>query len=393
MSTGNHQGAALFAVAVALSCAGPSQGQERREQKPPVAGAFKSADAGSVTVTITGEGRGRDLPEAAAADKTYALAKNVEVVVGTSHVAGAGRGAGVLFKEVKLTEVAAGVRVSLALAADNKTVESIVAEGPIVRGRLKAVDAAKNSVTIQMPAQGGRGRGEAAAPPEETTYSLAPDADIGLDDGRGGRFSVKEGKPADLVPGVLVTVRLSVNLKHVQSLLAEGSSYQGTVKAIDAAKKTLTLEVRPPRGDDAGEEQVLLVSPEALVLLDDGKGRRLSLKEGKLADVPAGSVASVRLSADQSFAMQVRAEGPMLTGRLKGVDADKGIIVLSIPKGRNETDEKTLMLAKDARVSVDGAESTLANLKVGDDSPPIQLRLSLDQKTVQSIVARQAQTR
>src|SRR5262249_27460116 len=153
-------------------------------------------------------------------------------------------------------------------------------------------------------------------------------------DGRGGRFSIKEGRLTDLAQGALVSARLSINLKQVESLLAEGPSYSGTVKALDPAKKTLTLVVRPPRGDNAGEERLLMVSSDAVVLLDDGKGRRLSLKHGKLGDVPTGAAATVKLSVDQSFVMFLRAEGPTLTGQLKAVDPNKAAIIITIPKGR-----------------------------------------------------------
>jgi hypothetical protein len=68
-------------------------------------------------------------------------------------------------------------------------------------------------------------------------------------------------------------------------------------------------------------------------LLDNGKGRRLSIKPGKLADVPVGATVTVRLAVDQSFVMFLRAEGGTMTGHLKAVDPDKGIVVLTFPKG------------------------------------------------------------
>src|SRR5207244_634994 len=128
-----------------------------------------------------------------------------------------------------------------------------------------------------------------------------------------------------------VSARLSVNGKQIQSLLAEGPSLQGTVKALDAAKKTLTLVVRPARGDEGPQEQTLSISPDAVVLLDDGKGRRLSLQRAKLAEVPTGAVATVKLSVDQNAVMQIRAEGPTVIGQLRAVDADKGVVVIAIP--------------------------------------------------------------
>jgi hypothetical protein len=137
----------------------------------------------------------------------------------------------------------------------------------------------------------------------------------------------------------------------------------------------------------------LTVSKDAIVLLDDGKGRRLSLKEVKLEEVPVGAAAAVRLSLDQASVMSLRAEGPFLIGLLKAVDPDKGIIVIAIPQGRDNPQEKSLTVAKDARIAIDGSEAKLKDLKVSDNGPVIQLRLSLDQKTVLVITARRFEPR
>ncbi len=91
--------------------------------------------------------------------------------------------------------------------------------------------------------------------------------------------------------------------------------------------------------------------------------------------------------------MFLRVEGPSVIGMFKAADADKGTIVIAIPKSREEVDEKTLTLAKDARVYLDGAETKLGNLKAGDNGLMLQLRLTLDQKTVQVVQARQAGSR
>ena len=78
-----------------------------------------------------------------------------------------------------------------------------------------------------------------------------------------------------------------------------------------------------------------------------------------------------------------------MSGILKGIDADKGIITIAIAKSRTEVDEKSYTLIKGGRVNIDGNNATLADLKVGDNGPLIQLRLGLDQKTAQSVISRQ----
>ncbi|MBI2809158.1 MAG: hypothetical protein HYX68_29600 [Planctomycetes bacterium] len=341
-----------------------------------VRGPIKSIDATSITLTFSA---GRD---AAPTEKTYALAKDVEICTGIG-----GFRFGGAFKEAKRADLSEGVLVALVLSADQKSVESIVAEEPLVRGQIKAVDAKKKTITVTLQ---GRGREEAAP---EKSYTIAADAEVGIDDGRGRRFSIREGKLDDLSEGAIVTLRLSLDKKLVNSIQAEGAMVFGTLKSIDAAKRSLTITTRPARGDDAAEERTVSVAKEAVVTMDDGRGRRLSVKEVKLADLPVGSNVMVRMAVDQTFAMMLRAEGPMLSGMLKGIDAAKNTITIGIPKSRTEFDEKTYTLIKGARVMLDGKETKLGDLKVEDNGPFLQLRLTLDQKSVQSVQARQPGSR
>lgn len=155
----------LIVAGFALVTTNPLLAQERGERGGPagqhVSGQLKSIDAAAHTITITtttpgGGGRdGGERREPVTTEKTFSLAKNVEVAVGTGTFFSSpwGRvGAHVpLFKEAKLTELAAGIQVSLALSADQKTAVSILAAGPVVKGVLKAVDATKNTITIQLP--------------------------------------------------------------------------------------------------------------------------------------------------------------------------------------------------------------------------------------------------
>jgi hypothetical protein len=299
----------------------------------------------------------------------------VEAAQGT----GAGRRA--VYREVKLADVPAGAVVTLTLSADQKAVQSILAEGPVVRGLLKAVDPEKNTLTVSLP----QGRGEQAA--ADKTYALARDAEVAVDDGRGRRFSVKEAKLADLAAGALATLWLSADQRQVQAVLAEGPTLYGVVKALDGGKNTVTVVLGPGRDGQAGEERTLVMAADAGVLLDDGKGRRLSLKEGKLADVPAGAAVTVRLSPDQRWATLLRAEGPSLAGLIKAVDGTKGVLTFALPAGRGENpEEKTLPVAKDARIVIDGNETRLADIKVPDRGLSAVLRLSLDQKTIQAVM-------
>ena len=383
MRTSNRKLLGCLVVAAAGFVWSQAAAQERGGRGPggtEVRGAVKSVDATGMKITIAvppGRDEGRDAPHK---ETTFSLAKDVEVAVGSSF----GRGASV-FREGKLNQLLPGTMVSLTLTADKKTVDSILAEEPTVHGKIKSVDAGKNTITVLSG--GGRGSREQPQDGEEHTYTVDKDAEIVVDEGRGRFFAVKEIKLADLAEGALVTMRLSLDKKSVHNILAEGPTIAGTIKELDAGKKTFTLVVRAPRGDDAGETVTVNVPEGTLILLDDGRGRRLSIKAGKLADVPVGAAAVVRLTPDQQFATTVRVQGPTLAGVLKSVDAAKGNITIAIPRGRGEDpEEKSLNLAKNIRTIIDGREANLADLKITEDGPAVQLRMSLDQKTVQAIM-------
>jgi RNA polymerase sigma factor (sigma-70 family) len=342
---------------------------------PEVRGLLKSVDADKGTITVSLN------PREEGSEKSFTLAKNAEVGINT----GLGRRGGV-YHEGKLSDLAPGALVLLQLSADQKVVECVLAEGPTVQGLIKSVDAGKGTITL-TGAVSRRDSGD-----DEKTFNVAKDAEIALDDGRGKAFSIKEARLADLPPGAVATLKLSADGKQVRAILTEGPTVQGTVKAVDAAKGQLTLTTRvapPTREREAtSEERTYTVAPAAEVLLDDGKPRRFPVsKQSKLADVPAGAVAMLKLTPDQSQAVLLRAEGPGVYGLLKAVDPKKNTITVTLRPARGDDpgEEKTFAVAADARLLIEGKEGKLADLKPEENGPPVALKLSLDQKTVQSI--------
>ncbi len=331
-----------------------------------VRGVLKSVDAKAGTIVLSvPERERREL-----VDKTFTLAKGAEVAVAES----AKRG---VLKEAKLADIPAGAIVLLSLTADQKEVEAVVAEGAQVRGAIKSVDLTKNTITIGAPSS----REEQ---PAEKTYTITAQTEIGIDDGRGNRlFSIKEGKPADLAGGMLVNVVLSIDQKQALVIVAEGPTLQGFIKSLDGAKGMVTVTMQ---SQDEPEDRTLEVAKEAVILTDDGKGRRLSVKEVKLADVPVGASVTLKLSPNQQSVMNLRAEGRRLPGLLKSVDPTKGTVTLAtfVRRGDN-SEEKTYTVAKDARIMFEGNVVKLADVKLDGDGAPAQLQLTLDQKDVQNI--------
>jgi RNA polymerase sigma factor (sigma-70 family) len=358
----------------------PERPGGREAPRAEVRGVVKSVDADKGTLTVsTGDGR------LEATDKTYTLAKGAEIALVTG--GGIRRGVGGTFREGKLADITPGVLVALLLSADGMNVESVLADGPALRGVVKAVDAGKKTLTVTLAGRGGRR--EEPAESEERTFTVDKGTEIGIDDGRGRTFSLKEAMLGDLATGALVTVKLGTDLKQVQSILAEGPVVQGPVKAVDVGKKTITLTTRGPgRGGEAAEEQTFAIAPKADVLIDDGKGRRFSLKEGTLADLAVGALVTAKLSVDQSQVMSLRAEGPLVHGLFKSADPNKKTITVIVrpARGDNPEETKTFDLASDARVWIDGKEGKLSDIKAEENGPGVGLRLSMDQKAVQSVM-------
>lgn len=346
-------------------------GPDGRMFRAEVRGVLRSVDASKSTITVmvfeARPNEGRRDPE----EKTFTIAKEAEIGV---HV-GDGRGRGFL-REAKLSDLTPGVSVSLTLSMDQKQVDGITAEGPSVRGVVKSVDAANKSLTVVVN-PGGRGED-----PVEKSLTVSDSAEIGIDDGRGKRFSIKEGKLADVTPGCVAMLWLTVDQKLVSAATFEGPNVNGMIKSVDINKNTVTV-TQPQRGGDA-EEKTYELAKETLSLVDDGKGRRFSLKEGKLADMPVGSMVFLKLAPDQKYVAMIRAEGPHVPAIIKAIDATKGTVTF-VTGGRGDNpEERTLPIAKDARITAEGAVTKLEDVKVEDNTFG-QLRLSLDQKTVQAM--------
>ena len=104
--------------------------------------------------------------------------------------------------------------------------------------------------------------------------------------------------------GAIVTLRLSPDQKEAMSVHAEGPTVYGLLKVADPKKNTITLTLRPGRGDDVGEEKTFDVAAEAHITLDG--------KESKLGDLKAddnGPPVGMKLSLDQKVVRTINVGG------------------------------------------------------------------------------------
>jgi RNA polymerase sigma factor (sigma-70 family) len=219
----------------------------------------------------------------------------------------------------------------------------------VVSGFLKAVDAEKSTLTV-------------AGKEGEKTFTAANDAAV-VNNGRPGTL-------AELPVRAFVTLSLLADQKTARAIEAVGPNTGGSLKAVDAEKRTLTF-------DDRGLERTFTVTKNASVQIDG--------RPGKLAELPPGAVVSLSWFVDQKTARTVQAEGRSFQVVLvKAVDADKGTITFEDERQPPEVAGKTFPVAKDAFVQIDGKPGKLAGVPPGAF---VNLYLSADQKTVRNLAA------
>ena len=294
-----------------------------------VAGVVKAVDAAQNTITVVNK----------LGENTFTVAKDASVSIdGTPS---------------KLADLPAEAHVTLNFFGDQKTVLSIQVDGPQVVGVVKAIDAAKNTITLANK------RGE-------KSFTVAKNALVSIDG--------KPGKLADLPVEAYATLRLTVDQKTSLSIQAEGPQVSGVVKTVDAEKNTITVA-------DKRGEHTFAVARDVKVVTDDKKA-------GKLADLIGGTLFSARFSAGKKEIIGVlRAEGPSFQGVVKGVDAEKNIITLSIKTkidGVVGAEDKTFNLTKDTKIvtAINGLPLAVSDLTAEKE---VILRLSTDQKATARI--------
>jgi hypothetical protein len=311
---------------------------------PVLQGTLKTTDAANRRLTAT-VALTKTEP---ATDKTFEVARNAKVFLDDGPAPDKLKPA----KQPGLADLPANAVVFLKLSVDRKVVGNIRAEGQSVSGLVKAVDGTKSTITVTIST-----KGEADV---ERTFPVAKTAGVFIDDGKPKEKTRPAKSPSitDLPIGAQVTLRLSLTGHAVVAIRAEGGHVYGTVKAVDAAKNTLTLH------DKVQGEKTYPVMKDAVVFLD-GKG-----EVKKLADVPVDADVCLKLLADQKMVREIHAHGPTVTGSVAG-NAGNDSVTLSGKEG-----DKMFAVARDARILIDGKkEGKLTDLI---DGTVAELRLSAD---------------
>jgi RNA polymerase sigma factor (sigma-70 family) len=232
-------------------------------------------------------------------------------------------------------------------AREKKEVEALPR---VVSGIVKSVDAEKNALTV-------------AHREGETTFTVARDANITIDG--------KPGVLAALPAGANVILSQFVDPKTARCVGAEGASVFGKVKAVDVEKSTITVAGVQP------DDRTFSVAKDTAIVIDG--------KPGQLAGIPTGaSLHALNLCVDQKTARSINVEGPAFHRvPVKTVEAEQNTITFD-DKAPAEVAGKTVAVAKDAHIDIDGKAGKLAGIPKGAF---LNLVLSVDQQTARRVQA------
>lgn len=168
-----------------------------------------------------------------------------------------------------------------------------------------------------------------------------------------------------------------------------GDTVQGTVKSVDAAKKTIVVQIpKLTDGKKGTEEKSFELAADVRIQLHDVITKTKELPEGKLADLTEGTRVNLQLDADNKKVVLVGAQGPGLHGSVKSASGDSITVML---KGKDGKTEETFELIKDAKIILHNplakktdpqTEGKLADLT---ENTPVHLQLTVDRKRVLGI--------
>ena len=322
-----------------------------------LAGVIKAVDLQKKTLTLAVPSKEKK----ETADHTFPFAADFKVLLGGDKKDAPAAG--------QLTDLGEGAGAQLKLSADKKSVVEAVLQAPTLRGVVKAIDPAKNSLTVLA------GDKKQSA---EQTLTLAGDVKVFLPVEKKDKEAPPAGKLTDVTEGVNVVLKLAYDKKTVRSIAVEGKSVQGGVKKVDAANNTITIVVKE---DGQSAEKTFTVAADASIALPEGK----KVEQAKLADLPEGAGVNLKLALDGKTVVGLAAAGTTMGGTLKGVDIGGNAITITVKEDGGPV-EKTFDLAKDVRVSREGQKEAAAlnDLTAGGK---VVLQLSMDRKRVLSVRA------
>jgi RNA polymerase sigma factor (sigma-70 family) len=169
-----------------------------------------------------------------------------------------------------------------------------------------------------------------------------------------------------------------------------GPTIPADVQSVDADKHTLTVQVQAEKGKKERVEKTFGLAKDVGIVLVHGLVKET--KDGTLANLAEGGPVRLQLSPDEKTVLRIEVLGGSLHGSVKAVDADKNTVTV-VTKGKDGAVEKTLELAKGAKVLLDDGvvKGGAKEGKLGDlgADTPVDVQLSgYDRKIAVGIHAR-----
>jgi RNA polymerase sigma factor (sigma-70 family) len=214
----------------------------------------KAVDADKNTITID------DRAPPDVAGKTYPLATDPRITIDG--------------KSGKLAGIPVGAFVNLGLSVDGKTARVLDAEGPGLGGcggsEVSSVSLGTNTITFAAngcPDVAGK------------TFKVRTDAYITING--------KPGKLAEVPPGAFVNATLAVDGQTIRVLSASGGRLNGTLKAVEIAKRGDSITVI-----EGGADRTFTLAKDVWVQIDSKNGCTL-------AELRTGAAVTLYLHADR----------------------------------------------------------------------------------------------
>jgi RNA polymerase sigma factor (sigma-70 family) len=167
-----------------------------------------------------------------------------------------------------------------------------------------------------------------------------------------------------------------------------GPNIQASIKTIDPSTNGIVVVVN--EGGKKGVEKTFTLAKEAKVMLNDGRLKGDPGKEAKLAELTEGTSVTLHLAADNKTVRGITVGPAAIHGSVKAVDPTSNTITVTY-KDRSGPEEKTLLLAKEAKVLLNdglakGTKDQEAKLTDLTEGTRVVLTVSaLDKKTVLAI--------
>jgi RNA polymerase sigma factor (sigma-70 family) len=250
--------------------------------------------------------------------------------------------------------------------------ERVEEKGDLTAGTVIAVSADGKTITVEVPAQGGRGR-------ERSEVVEAKKIDFRIGDKTAVTYSGVGPDGAKATKGYRVNVRqekdakeaLSVSFWSLESFSRRPADIAGRVVAVSKDGQTITVEVNPRgRGRDAEVQRfdVKLTEKPTIIFYSISPGKA-AITEGYHADVwlEEGSKDTARKVVFSGTAYERQRDGAAPTGTGRVIEVSKDGNTLTVeeqPRARGEEPKKTdVVLGEKTVVSFnhvppDGAKAT-----------------------------------